>query len=228
MRVSKYLAIASLVIAGLTFASPAQAQSVRQTAEMTARGCVIRSDGGQRYWACPPGALASTSSIDSGAEALRESGRSTPRRSARNFCVRICDGYFFPLDGMKNKGDEGRQAACETICPGAQMSVYSTRPGEEIENARSMRDSRPYGELENAFLHRLRRVQNCSCRSADRKTSVEAARQDETLRRGDIIVTENGMEVYQGGNQFVDYREAESIGRSMREALTRRLAVSQR
>jgi len=228
MRFSKYLAITSLAIVGSTFASVAQAQSARQTAEMTARGCVIRSEGGQRYWACPPGALTSTSSINSGIEVLREPGRSTLRRSARNFCVRTCDGYFFPLDGMKNKGDEGRQAACETICPGAQMSVYSTRPGEEIENARSMRDNRTYGELENAFVHRLRRVQNCSCRGAEREASVEAARQDETLRPGDIIVTENGMEVYQGGNQFVDYREAESIGRSMREALTRRLAVSQR
>jgi len=227
MVISKILALAALLFASLVVAAPAQAQSAQQTNEMTARGCVIRTDAGQRFWACPPGALNQTGS-DRGAQQSAPSTPSTPRPSARNYCVRSCDGYFFPLDGMNRQGDAARQAACETACPGAQMSVYSTRPGEEIANARTINDSRRYGELENAFLHRLRRVENCSCRSENPIPAVEAARQDQTLRRGDIIVTESGMEVYQGANQFVDYREAESIGRSTREALTRRLEVSQR
>ena len=230
MTGSRNLGVAAICIAALAAASPVQAQSARQTAEMTARGCVIRSDSTGRYWACPPGALRETGSI--GAQQNQSQSRQQSQKSrgsgARNFCVRTCDGYFFPLDGMKNKGDAARQSACNSACPGAETVLYSTRPGEEIDDARTTGDSRRYGELEVAFMHRLKLVPNCSCRRSNGPSWVEAARNDDTLRRGDIIVTETGMEVYQGSNRFVDYREAESIGRSMREALTRRLEVSQR
>jgi|GEM_PF-4991810 len=225
----RIFSVAALFIAAFASASAAHAQSARQTAEMTARGCVIRSDATGRYWACPPGALQQTGSISGQQSQPQQQSRpSSKAPSARNFCVRTCDGYFFPLDGMKNKGEEARQSACNTACPGAETVLYTTRPGEEIEDARTVGDSRRYGQLEVAFMHRLRLVDGCTCRRPNNVSPVEAARNDDTLRRGDIIVTENGMEVYQGSSQFVDYREADSIGRSMREALTRRLELSQR
>jgi hypothetical protein len=210
----------------LIAAGDAAAQSARQTAEMTARGCVIRSEAGQRYWACPPGALTSTGSI---APQVRPEPvrRAAATSKAKNYCVRLCDGYFFPLEGFSGKGDEARQAACEAICPSAETALYSTRPGEEIDKARTLRDARRYGELPVAFLYRQRLVEGCTCRRRDEVSLLEAARNDATLRPGDIIVTESGMEVYQGDSRFVDYREAPSIGRSTREILTR-LEVSSR
>jgi hypothetical protein len=221
----RILSVSALCLAALASTSSAHAQSARQTAEMTARGCVIRSDATGRYWACPPGALQQTGNVSrQPSQTQQQSGRST----TRNFCVRTCDGYFFPLDGMMSKGEEARQSACNTACPGAQTVLYTSRPGEGIENARTAGDSRRYGELEIAFMHRVKLVEGCTCRRSSDATPVEAARNDDTLRRGDIIVTESGMEVYQGSNRFVDYREADSIGRSMREALTRRLELSQR
>jgi hypothetical protein len=224
----RIFSVAALFIAALATASSVHAQSARQTAEMTARGCVIRSDATGRYWACPPGALGQTGNVSGQAsETERQSRRSSGTR-ARNLCVRTCDGYFFPLDGMQSKGEEARRSACSTACPGAETALYTTRPGEEIDDARTTGDSRRYGQLEVAFMHRLKLVEGCTCRRPNNVSPVEAARNDDTLRRGDIIVTETGMEVYQGSNQFVDYREADSIGRSMREALTRRLELSQR
>ncbi|TVR07009.1 MAG: DUF2865 domain-containing protein [Salinarimonadaceae bacterium] len=232
----------TLFIAGASAASPVHAQSARQTAEMTARGCVIRSDVTGRYWACPAGGLRQTDSNRQQSsrppkQSSRQPGQTQqPDRDnlrsigplARSYCVRTCDGYFFPLDGMQNKAEEGRRAACSAGCPGAKTALYSTRPGEEIEDARTTGDSRRYGELEIAFMHREKLVNGCTCRRSNDTSPVEAARNDDTLRRGDIIVTETGMEVYQGPNQFVDYREADSIGRSTREELTRLLNVSQR
>jgi hypothetical protein len=224
--------MAALCFAALASADPAQAQSARQTAEMTAKGCVIRSDASGRYWACPPGALKEMGSASrQRSEPQKEPGqsrRASRGSTARNYCVRSCDGYFFPLDGMNDKGEEARQAACNTACPGAQTVLYTTRPGEDIGDARTTGDSRRYGELEIAFMHRLKLVSGCTCRRSEDASPVVAARNDETLRRGDIIVTESGMEVYQGSSQFVDYRDADSIGKAMREALTRRLEVSQR
>ncbi|HSP25295.1 MAG TPA: DUF2865 domain-containing protein [Saliniramus sp.] len=228
MTGSRILSVAAICVAALASASSVQAQSARQTAEMTARGCVIRSDATGRYWACPPGALQQTGNINGQANQTQQQSRRSGGSRARNFCVRTCDGYFFPLDGLEKKGDEARQSACNTACPGSETVLYSTRPGEEIDDARTVGDSRRYGELEIAFMHRLKRVEGCTCRRSDGASPVEAARNDETLRRGDIIVTQTGMEVYQGASQFVDYREADSIGRSMREALTRRLELSQR
>jgi hypothetical protein len=228
----RLLGVAAICIAALASAAPAHAQSARQTAEMTAKGCVIRSDASGRYWACPPGALQQTGSVsrqrDQAQDTPGQSRRASRGSTARNFCVRTCDGYFFPLDGMQNKGEEARRSACSTACPGAETALYTTRPGEEIDDARTTGDSRRYGQLEVAFMHRLKLVEGCTCRRPNNVSPVEAARNDDTLRRGDIIVTETGMEVYQGSNQFVDYREADSIGRSMREALTRRLELSQR
>jgi hypothetical protein len=225
----RIFSVTALFIAALAAATSAHAQSARQTAEMTARGCVIRSDATGRFWACPPGALQQTGSISGQQSQPQQQSRPSNRGTkARNFCVRTCDGYFFPLDGMQNKGEEARRSACNTACPGAETALYTTRPGEEIDDARTVGDSRRYGELEVAFMHRLRLVQGCTCRRPNNTSPVEAARNDDTLRRGDIIVTETGMEVYQGSSQFVDYREADSIGRSMREALTRRLELSQR
>jgi hypothetical protein len=223
------------IAAAAAAASSVHAQSARQTAEMTARGCVIRSDATGRYWACPPGALEQTGSINPQPSQTQQQRQQRKKKTqqtsgsrARNFCVRTCDGYFFPLDGMQDKGEEARRSACNTACPGAETALYSTRPGEEIEDARTTGDTRRYGELEIAFMHRLKLVKGCTCRRSNDASPVEVARNDDTLRRGDIIVTETGMEVYQGSNQFVDYREADSIGRSMREALTRRLEPSQR
>lgn len=224
----RILSVAALFIAAFAAASSAHAQSASQTAEMTARGCVIRSDATGRYWACPPGALGQTGNVNGQASPTQQQSHLSSGTRARNFCVRTCDGYFFPLDGMQNKGEEARRSACNTACPGAETVLYTTRPGEEIKDARTTVDSRRYGELEIAFMHRLQLVEGCTCRRSNDESPVEAARNDDTLRRGDIIVTENGMEVYQGSSQFVDYREADSIGRSMREALTRRLEVSQR
>ncbi len=225
----RFISAAAFFIAAIAAASSAHAQSASQTAEMTARGCVIRSDATGRFWACPPGALQQTGSISGQQSQPQQQSRSSNKGpKARNFCVRTCDGYFFPLDGMQNKGEDARRSACNTACPGAETALYTTRPGEEIDAARTVGDSRRYGELEVAFMHRLKLVEGCTCRRPNNASPVEAARNDDTLRRGDIIVTETGMEVYQGSSQFVDYREADSIGRSMREALTRRLELSQR
>ena len=43
------------------------------------------------------------------------------------FCVRTCDGRYFPLQGRPEPGGEGAALAqCTSFCPAAKMEVYYT------------------------------------------------------------------------------------------------------
>ena len=79
-------------------------------------------------------------------------------------CVRLCDGYFFPLhlrgNGLAEEGD----TQCQSLCPGAETKIYFTQGG--IESAVSAKGE-PYAELDTALHYRKRYNASCSCRRAD-------------------------------------------------------------
>ena len=59
------------------------------------------------------------------------SERAKPRGGGQAFCVRLCDGYFFPSNDAA-----GRDEACNDQCPDAPSAYYSAPGGsDEIENA---------------------------------------------------------------------------------------------
>ncbi len=76
-------------------------------------------------------------------------------------CVRLCDGYFFPLhlrgQGLVEDGD----GQCQSLCPGAQTRLYFTQGG--IESAVSA-SGESYADLDNALRYRKRYDASCSCR----------------------------------------------------------------
>ncbi len=76
-------------------------------------------------------------------------------------CVRLCDGYFFPLhlrgQGLVEDGD----SQCQSLCPGAQTRLYFTQAG--IESAISLAGE-SYADLDNALRYRKRYDATCSCR----------------------------------------------------------------
>ena len=80
---------------------------------------------------------------------------------------------------------------CQRLCPAAEAMLYTHRnPGEDVSRAVST-SGRAYSELPNAFSYRKQLNAACSCRSPG-QSWAEALRQgdDETLERGDIVVTE--------------------------------------
>jgi uncharacterized protein DUF2865 len=110
------------------------------------------------------------------------------------FCVRLCDGRFFPI--QRNTGAPPGQT-CNALCPASQTKIFS---GSGIDAAVPA-DGTRYSGLHNAFLYRNRLVKGCTCNGKDNfGLASVAANPDPTLRAGDIIATQNGLTVVSGSS----------------------------
>ncbi len=123
------------------------------------------------------------------ADAPREEG--TPGRYA-TFCVRLCDGRYFPLTPSANITPA---KTCSSLCPAAKTKIFS---GAGIERAAAP-DGQRYTDLDSAFTYRKEMVKGCSCNAVDsigmNKMDVL---EDPTLKPGDIVATEDGFVTYKG------------------------------
>jgi Protein of unknown function (DUF2865) len=109
------------------------------------------------------------------------------------YCVRTCDGRYFPLAASDN---QSRAASCSSFCPASETKVVY---GSNIDNA-ATETGKPYSELPNAFRYRNEIVAGCTCNGKDQiglaPVSIE---NDPTLRRGDIVAGANGLMVASRG-----------------------------
>jgi hypothetical protein len=105
------------------------------------------------------------------------------------YCVRTCDGRYFPANGSDN---QSRAASCNSFCPASETRVVY---GSNIDNA-ATENGKPYSELPNAFRYRNEIVAGCTCNGKDQvglaPVSIE---NDPTLRKGDIVVGAGGLMV---------------------------------
>ena len=104
------------------------------------------------------------------------------------WCVRNCDGRYFPLTGP----DDSRARSCNNFCPASQTTLVY---GSDIDNAVT-ESGQPYSELPNAFRYRNELVAGCTCNG---KGPVGLASvpidSDPTLRKGDLVAGEKGLQV---------------------------------
>jgi hypothetical protein len=108
------------------------------------------------------------------------------------FCVRTCDGRFFPV--QQHAGLTPAQA-CSSFCPAAQTKIYN---GSSIEQSVGP-DGRRYTDLATAFAYREKIVPGCTCNGKDAFGLVTTpVDEDPTLRPGDIVATNNGLMAYNG------------------------------
>jgi hypothetical protein len=128
---------------------------------------------------------------------------SLPRRSV---CVRLCDGYFFPLGPLSRAGDlANHEAACSGLCPDAPTEVFIEPAGsDKIEDAVSS-DGAPYTALPVAFRNRTVADNTCSCHK--RAGATFSLRDDFTLRKGDSVMTASGFMVFRGAARMPLKRE---------------------
>ncbi|MCC3243965.1 DUF2865 domain-containing protein [Methylocystis sp. WRRC1] len=142
-----------------------------------------------------------------------EGGPGQGEPSTGGYCVRICDGYYFPL--IKSTRAT-RQQSCEFACPSAPMEIYD---GGSIETARNYKGER-YTALKTAFAFRDKASVNCSCN--DPKSSAaffeRTALTDPTLHSGDIVVEANGAFVY-SGTTLVPLNRASFVPSQVRQRL---------
>ncbi len=111
-----------------------------------------------------------------------------------SYCVRTCDGRYFPVSRTKQSTPE---KLCSALCPAAKIRIFS---GPEIEKAFAA-DGTKYMSLPTALAYRTRIVPDCSCNGKDvfglAKPDLE---NDLTLRSGDIVVRTKDIVVFQGGS----------------------------
>jgi len=82
----------------------------------------------------------------------------------RTVCVRLCDGFYWPVSHSTTRDRFGRDARqCEQACP--NRSRLFVHPASDSEPA-AIKDleGRPYDKLENAFRHQREYVADCTCR----------------------------------------------------------------
>jgi hypothetical protein len=137
----------------------------------------------------------------------------------RAFCVRTCDGFFFPA-GPSLSSANGRQAQqfyCNQMCPNAEVQLFTVESGGTIEDAVGP-NRQTYARLRTAFRFRDRLEAGCTCTgNATRGLASLPVTHDFTLRPGDVVVTEQGVRIFNGASRFPyragDFVETRAYGR---------------
>jgi hypothetical protein len=108
------------------------------------------------------------------------------------FCVRSCDGKYFPVAA---RGNATPVQMCQAFCPASATKVFF---GSTIDGASSSNGER-YADSENAFAYRKALRADCTCNGRDPAglAPVDLAL-DSSLRAGDVIATTSGLVAYTG------------------------------
>jgi hypothetical protein len=97
-----------------------------------------------------------------------------PYATYRTLCVRLCDGYYFPVSFATLPNHFPRDAeVCQSKCAAPAELYYHQNPGGAVEQMVSVADQKPYTSLRNAFRHRKEYVKDCSCKQAEYKPSSD-------------------------------------------------------
>jgi len=108
------------------------------------------------------------------------------------FCVRSCDGKYFPLT---MRGNATPVQLCQSFCPASPTKVYY---GSNIDSAASTTGER-YADSENAYAYRKALRADCTCNGRDPAglATVDLTL-DVSLRAGDVVATSDGLVAYTG------------------------------
>ena len=107
------------------------------------------------------------------------------------FCVRTCDGRYFPLA----RGNASPVQMCQAFCPASPTKVFY---GGNIDGASSSNGER-YADSENAFAYRKALRADCTCNGRDPAGLAPVdLTLDASLRPGDVIATTTGLVAYSG------------------------------
>jgi hypothetical protein len=111
--------------------------------------------------------------------------------SGPSFCVRSCDGKYFPL----MRASASPVAMCQSFCPASSTRVFF---GSNIDSATSSTGER-YADSENAYAYRKALRADCTCNGRDPAGLAPVdLTLDASLRPGDVIATTSGLVAYSG------------------------------
>ena len=124
------------------------------------------------------------------------------------YCVRSCDGRYFPLA----RANATPVQTCQAFCPASATKVFF---GSTIDGASSATGER-YADSENAFAYRKALRADCTCNGHNPAGLAPVdLTLDGSLRPGDVLATTDGLVAYSGlrvGNdQTPDFTPAASF-----------------
>jgi hypothetical protein len=144
-----------------------------------------------------------------------------PRQVASSgpaFCVRSCDGKYFPL----TRSNASPIQMCQAFCPASPTKVFY---GSNIDSATSATGEH-YADSENAFAYRKALRADCTCNGRDAAGLAPVDLMlDASLRTGDVIATTDGLVAYSGikvgNNQSPEFTPVASFPGLTAEVRTR-------
>ena len=120
--------------------------------------------------------------------------RSIGDAGSQAFCVRTCDGRYFPINSASK---DSAKELCRNSCPATETRIYS---GRSIETSVSSGDGKPYAKILNAFRFRNESVAGCTCQASGKFGLAHIRIEDDkTIRVGDIVADANGLMVASEG-----------------------------
>ena len=108
-------------------------------------------------------------------------------------CVRLCDGFFFPLSGAS--GPAEAQDMCQAQCPQSKTTVFLRTPNGEIGDAADI-EGNTYSSLPNALKYRTKTVETCTCKKSDQSWSATLKPAEDLIdkKNEDLVVTEKNAD----------------------------------
>jgi Protein of unknown function (DUF2865) len=86
------------------------------------------------------------------------------RTTYRTLCVRMCDGFYFPISFSTTSGSFTRDAEkCSASCGEDARLFYYPNPGGDVDSMVDL-TGRAYGSYPMAFRYRKTLVKGCQCR----------------------------------------------------------------
>ncbi|MGI9425479.1 MAG: DUF2865 domain-containing protein, partial [Hyphomicrobiaceae bacterium] len=110
-------------------------------------------------------------------------------RRYRTVCVRLCDGYYFPISQATSRRNFYRDAEqCQARCGGETKLFYTAPNAPDIKQARDV-SGLVYRRMENAFLYRKKLVKGCTCRPAPWSPGERARHQMYSTAEPEVALT---------------------------------------
>ena len=154
------------------------------------------------------GAAAGECAVAGGVELLpliaprAPAARAVPTPAPRPVCVRLCDGFFFPLPASASPNADA-EGVCRALCPAAGVAVYFLPERSDRISEAANAGGEPYSALPAAFRYRSAGAPVCGCRRAGEQGL--AYWRDPTLKSGDAVMTAEGLVVFRGAGGGAPY-----------------------
>ncbi len=98
--------------------------------------------------------------------APRYETRPPPVATYRTLCVRLCDGYYWPMSYATPRGRIMQdQKRCESSCEAPAKLFVHRNPGGSVKYMYDL-EGQPYSRLPNAFRYRKEYLEECRCKPA--------------------------------------------------------------